>query len=63
MRHMEAKHWYCQTHDRASAVITWASNGKLMPSYSADLQVRSRPGIALQTELQAPHLRKVWGRL
>jgi hypothetical protein len=50
-------------HDRVSnstaAIITWASNERLMPSYTVDLRVQSWPAITLQTELRSPRLRKV----
>ena len=64
MQHMEAKHWYCQTHDKASNSIATKSHGRLirltLMCHSVDLQIRRRPTIALQTKLRSPHLRKVW---
>ena len=49
MQHMEAKHWYCRVHDRVSNSSA-AMDVKLISSYTVDLQVRSRPAVALQTE-------------
>jgi hypothetical protein len=70
IQHMEAKHWYCRVHDRVSnsiaTITTLACNEKLILSCTVDLQIKSRPTIALQTELRSPdspHLRKVWVRL